>query len=56
MDYISRGRNGTQIYSRLDKGDREWSEFIGLELKRHELYGTTESQVNSVFVCEDNWK
>lgn len=27
--------------SRLDKGEREWSRFIGLELKRHELYGAS---------------
>lgn len=56
MKYVSRGKDETQVHSRIDKGEGEWSKFIGLELKRQELYGASESQINSVFICEDNWK
>lgn len=53
MEYISRGRDGAQMYSRLEKGEGEWSRFIGPELKRHELYGAS----SKFCVCrEDNWE
>lgn len=53
--HFQRRRDGAQIYSRLDKGERAWLRFIGLELKRHKLYGTSGKFCLSVKITGNIW-